>query len=53
MGRKNVGRDRPNALKVLASMGQDHWIFILKDRTHEMKRIKAIMIFNCHIYGQI
>ncbi len=32
MGRKNVGHDRPNALKVLASKGQAHWIFILKDR---------------------
>jgi hypothetical protein len=53
MGRKNVGHDSPNALEVLASKGQDHWIFILKDKTHEMKRIKDIMIFNCHIYGQI
>jgi hypothetical protein len=46
MGRKNVGHDRPNALKVLASKGQDHWIFIFKGQAHEMKRIKAIMLFN-------
>jgi hypothetical protein len=47
MGRKNVGHES------FGKHGAGSLDFYFKGQAQEMKRIKVIMIFYCHIHGQI